>query len=154
MNSAIRRATIEDLPQLLPLVRLYHDFEEIKQTDLQRKEAVLPLLLDDARGSIWLIESVGSLVGYLAVCAIHSIEFRGVDAFLDEFYVIESHRGSGIGSAALDELKAVLAIQGVRTLTLEVARANTRAQQFYAGRGFVSRERYALMSCPLAPDAM
>lgn len=146
----IRLATLDDTAVLIPFVRAYHEFEGIKATDLERIDAIAPLLNEDpAFGRIWLIETESRIIGYIALCFGYSIEFGGRDAFVDELYITESARGLGIGGRVLEAVKPEVAKFGVRALHLEVARTNLVAQKFYSTAGFTSREHFHLMSCEL-----
>lgn len=137
-------------PELLPLVRDYHVFEGVEMSDAQRAEAVAPLLEPNSpAGCVWLIESGGQVVGYLALCVGYSIEFRGRDAFVDEFYLVEEARGRGLGSRVLERVCAEARAMGIVALHLEVARGNQRARALYERWGFRARERFTLMSCNL-----
>jgi len=89
---------------------------------------------------------IGTGVGYIALCFGYSIEFAGRDAFLDEFFVTEPHRGRGIGRRVLGLVIEEAGRLGVRCLHLEVARANHWAQRLYSSAGFESRDRFHLMS--------
>lgn len=135
-----------DLGILLPLVRAYHAFEGISQSDESRRAAVAPLLGESKLGRIWLIEVDGTPVGYLAICFGYSIEFDGRDAFVDEFFVLESYRGRGIGRAALSSACDVARTLGIKALHLEVAGTNEKAKSLYQGTGFETRDRFHLMS--------
>jgi GNAT superfamily N-acetyltransferase len=146
----IRIATLKDTDLLMPLVRAYHEFEGIDSSSQQRTDAIAPLLSENPEfGRVWLIETKDGVVGYIALCFGYSIEFRGRDAFVDEFYLLESARGRGMGSMALEAIKLEAAQLGVRALHLEVARTNRGAERFYTSAGFTSRERFHLMSCEL-----
>jgi GNAT superfamily N-acetyltransferase len=146
----IRIATHRDADTLMPFVCAYHEFEGIKTTDVQRTNAVAPLLLESPEfGRIWLIETKDQVIGYIALCFGYSIEFGGRDAFVDEFYIAEPMRSRGIGSMVLEAVMQEAAQFGVRAMHLEVARINSRAKHFYASAGFTSREGFHLMSCPL-----
>ncbi len=64
---------------LLPLVRDYHDFEQIVLSDQQRLDAVLPLLVPHSKlGRVWLILISGKVVGYATLCFGYSIELGAV----------------------------------------------------------------------------
>lgn len=119
----------DEMPVLVPLVRQYHAFEGIELTDEARTRALQALLDDMTLGSILLIRLAGEVVGYLALCFGYSIEFGGRDAFIDEFFVIESARGQGVGRAALQAAQAYARKLGILALHLEVARGNTRARR-------------------------
>jgi GNAT superfamily N-acetyltransferase len=138
------------LEQLMPLVCAYHAFEQIEMSDEERLAALTPLLDDSALGKIWLVrQDSDEPIGYVALCFGYSIEFKGRDAFVDEFYLAESARGRGIGRLALAQVIAEVADMGIVALHLEVARSNLRARRFYEGLGFMARDRYHLMSCPV-----
>jgi ribosomal protein S18 acetylase RimI-like enzyme len=145
----IRIATVDDAGILMPFVRAYHEFEGIQSTEPERARSVAPLLSDNGIGRIWIILERGQAVGYIALCFGYSIEFGGRDAFLDEFFVIPSARSRGLGSMALEAVKAEMTRLGVRAMHLEVARNNLGAKEFYSRAGFESREQFHLMSCRL-----
>ncbi len=136
----------DELSILLPLVREYHAFEGIDMSDDARARALTPLLNDNTLGSILLIRTGGHVVGYLALCLGYSIEFGGRDAFIDEFFVIRTARGQGVGKAALQAAQAYARKQGILALHLEVAQGNHRARGLYEAGGFTVRDRYHLMS--------
>ncbi len=133
----------------MPLVLAYHDFEGIEQTAEFRSRAVGSLLANEALGGIWMIERGGRPIGYIALCFGYSIEFGGRDAFIDEFYIIESERGRGIGSSVLKQIRRVAAAHEVRALHLEVAEDNSVAQAFYARHYFTLRKGFHLMSAKI-----
>ena len=151
-NVEINMATPQHLADLLPLVRAYHDFEEIRMSDTQRLEAIRPLLEDDTLGCIWLIRAQQEMIGYIAITFGYSIELRGRDAYVDEFFISQPSRGSGLGLKVIAHIKSELAKHSVGALHLEVAKTNERAQRFYSRLGFTARDRYELMSVDISAD--
>lgn len=147
----LRLATAGDEEILLELVRLYHEFDRIPFEEDAAARALKPLLRQGDAGLIWLMELDGSIIGYVALCFGYSIEFGGRDAFLDEMYILEEHRGRGIGRSVLRTIQSKAAELGVKALHLEVERTNKRARSLYLSLGFASRERYHLMTCALQP---
>ena len=142
----LRPASPADLGELLPMVRAYHAFEQIRSSEAQRADAVRTLLTDQRLGGIWLLVIDQQSVGYLALTYGYSIELGGRDAFIDEFFIEESHRGKGFGRAALLRVKDIAAAAGVQALHLEVGRSNARAATLYQSAGFQAREPFHLMS--------
>ena len=142
-------ASTDDLATLLPLVRAFHDHEELTMSEAERESTLRRLLADGTWGRIWLIVDGAEAVGYIAICVGYSIEFRGNDAFVDEFYLRPDARGRGLGSMALKHIRDEAKALGIRALHLEVARDNTRARKLYAGASFEAREGYMLMTCLL-----
>ncbi|WP_282181062.1 GNAT family N-acetyltransferase [Aliiroseovarius marinus] len=144
--SSLRLATLDDLDRLLPLVAGFHAEAGIEQDDDTRRGALTPLLEGSPHGAIWMIGPRVAPVGYVAVSFGWSIEFGGIDAFLDEIYVRERVRGRGMGSEALAALSRALSGQGVKAMNLEVDADNERARALYERMGFQSRNRYHLMT--------
>lgn len=144
-------ASEDHLDTLLRLVAAYHHFEGLTLSDAHRKQALDSLLNPKLNlGRVWLIEQDGKTTGYIALCFGYSIEFGGRDAFIDEFFIVESMRGQGIGSRVLESVKAEARALDIRALHLEVARDNHRAAKTYSRHGFTARDRYHLMTCRLA----
>lgn len=150
MKIELRKGQSSDLQGILPLVRAYHEFEEIGSTAAGRESAVGRLLGDPDLGAIWTILANGSLCGYIALCRGFSIEFDGFDAFVDEFYLLPDFRGRGIGRFVLEEIKSQARQLDINALHLEVARDNERARRLYRAAGFEARDKYLLMSATLA----
>jgi GNAT superfamily N-acetyltransferase len=149
MTPEIKIASIEDLEILLPLVRAFHEFEDLHITEEQRKNSLTALLANVELGGIWLIYANRQPVGYIALCLGYSIEFAGKDAFIDEFYIRPEFRGKGLGKQTLEFIKIAAKDLDVRAIHLEVARTNTKANQLYAHANFATREKYVLMSVNL-----
>jgi ribosomal protein S18 acetylase RimI-like enzyme len=146
----LERADGARLAELLPLVRGYHEFEHVSMSDSDRAAVIAPLLEPGSLlGCVWLIRDGAEAVGYVALCFGYSIEFRGRDAFVDEFFLVESARGRGHGSRVLEQVKAEARALGIAALHLEVARDNARARRLYEKWGFGAREQFTLMSCSL-----
>jgi len=138
-----------DLDELIPLVREYHAFEGIHMPEAARREAVAHLLGDPGLGGIWGIAVENGWIGYIALTYGYSIEFRGRDAFIDEFFIRASRRGRGLGGAVLELIRVEAAALGLKALHLEVARGNRAARRLYAQHGFGLRDRFSLMSLRL-----
>lgn len=144
--SALRLATMDDLERLTNLVAGFHTESGIEQDATTRHGALVPLLEGSPHGAIWMIGPRSAPVGYIAVSFGWSIEFGGLDAFVDEFYVRDRVRGRGMGSEAMMALARALAGQGITAMNLEVDTDNERARTLYERIGFSSRDRYHLMA--------
>lgn len=142
--TAIRPATPADLAILLPMVRDLHEHEGIRGSLVDVRNAVGRLLAEPQRGRVLLAGDAGQPSGYAAVCFGYSIEFRGVDAFLDELYVLPTERGKGIGQALMDAAEALCRAEGVVALHLEVDHANPRPKALYVRRGYKEHTRHLM----------
>ena len=152
MDVNLEPASLRDLHRLLPLVRAYHEFEQLGTTDAEREVSIRGLLARPDFGGVWLVIHEGELAGYVVLCIAFSLEFNGLEAFVDELFIDGAFRGEGVGAAVLAAVRAEARARGINALHLEVARDNTRARQLYARAGFKAREKYVLMSLDLSKD--
>lgn len=146
MSAQIRLARPEDLETILPLVAAFHAEAGIGSSEDHRRAAVQPLLEGIPYGAVYLIGPARAPVGYIIVTFSWSVEFGGMDGFVDELFIRPPVRGRGIASEVLIALPRTLAEAGIRALHLEVDKDNKAAQRLYARARFQPRERYMLMS--------
>lgn len=146
MPAELRIAGTEDMACVVDLVRRYHACENLSPENAGLESVLEPLLGQGDAGRIWIVELGGDAIGYVALCFGYSIEFGGRDAFIDELYILEEHRGRGIGAAVLAQIRCIARELGIEALHLEVARGNDRARRLYRRSGFVARDRYHLMT--------
>jgi GNAT superfamily N-acetyltransferase len=144
VSITFRVATRADLDALLPLVQAYYEFDHLAFDERVARTALGNFIDDPTCGRVWFISVAGELVGYLILTLGYSIEYGGRDAFIDEVYIRESHRGRGIGQQALAFAEAQCQAFGVRALHLEVERSNSNAHALYRKVGFVDHDRYLM----------
>jgi ribosomal protein S18 acetylase RimI-like enzyme len=109
-------------------------------TEAQSVGAMDSLIANESLGRIWIIEVAQQAVGYAALTFVHSIEFGGRCAFVDELYVAPEHRGHGVGRRTLEMIVEESRRLNVRTLLLEVSPENERARRLYELVGFGQRK--------------
>ena len=80
----LRRASLADLPSILPRTRALNAHEGIAVADDALEAALRALLLDTTLGGVWLIEratdAVATPIGYAIVTFGYDLEFAGRDA--------------------------------------------------------------------------
>ncbi|UWR05903.1 N-acetyltransferase [Ruegeria sp. B32] len=146
MSAALRLARPEDLDRLMGLVAAFHAEAGIEQDPDQRRDALMPILEGIPHGCIYLIGPSRAPLGYIILTFGWSVEFGGMDGFVDEIYIRPAIRGRGIATEVLLDLPKALAGAGLTALHLEVDRTNEAAQKLYLRTGFKPRDRYMLMS--------
>ncbi len=146
MSAALKLAGPDDLDRVLSLVAAFHAEEGITSSDEANRAALGPLLNGIPHGAIYLIGPGRAPIGYTVITFGWSVEFGGMDAFVDEIYLRPAVRGRGIATETLNALAQALGEAGVTALHLEVDRENAKAQRVYTKVGFKTRERYVLMS--------
>jgi ribosomal protein S18 acetylase RimI-like enzyme len=102
------------------------------------------LLADERLGHVWLIQAGKNDVGYVVVTFSYSMEFGGPNAFVDDLFIQAPFRGAGLGTAALQEVRAFCLQRGVHALHLETGRDNAAAQALYRRAGFEVTDRQLL----------
>ncbi len=112
--------------------------------DEGRRQAMFELAEHPEFGGAWLILADGSAAGYVVLTTCYSLEFHGRFGLLDEFYIDERWRGKGLGTAALAFVDEECRSRGWKSVRLEVAVENLRAQELYRRAGFEAERRYLL----------
>lgn len=146
MTTAIHLATPEDAPRLLTLIEAFHTEYGLTSTPEAREAALLPLLEGSPLGAAWLFGPAKAPTGYVIITFGWSMEFGGMDAFVDELYIRPTVRKRGIASEVLLAISASLKDVGVTALHLEVDRDDEATQRLYTRAHFKLRDRYALMT--------
>jgi GNAT superfamily N-acetyltransferase len=139
-----RTAGEADLDAIVGLMRLYYAEDGYPFVEDEARQALRALIGDDRRGRLWVAEVEGRVVGYLAVTLGFSLEYRGVDAFIDELYVVAASRGGGLGTDALATAERYCREHGVKAIHLEVERHRIAALAIYRRAGFEDHDRYLM----------
>lgn len=146
MSTAIHLATSADLDALLTLVARFHEEMGIASDDAMRRAGLEPLLEGSPLGAAYLFGPARAPIGYVVVTFGWSLEFGGMDSFVDEIYIRPSVRNRGIGTETLIAVGKALQGAGVTALHLEVKRDDRATQRLYEKAGFGLRDQYCLMT--------
>lgn len=146
MSAALTLATPEHFDRMDALVAAFHAEEEIDLSPDARAAGIQPLLAGIPHGAAYLIGPPRAPIGYVVVTFGWSIEFGGMDGFIDEIFIRPGVRGRGIATEVLLALPRALGDAGVKALHLEVGADNVVAQRLYTRAGFRAREGYHLMT--------
>lgn len=146
MSAALTLATADHFERLLPLVTAFHTEAGIGTDETQRAEGLRPLLEGCPLGVAYLIGPPRAPIGYIVVSFGWSLEFGGMDGFVDEIFVRPGVRGRGVASEVLLTLPRALADVGLKALHLEVNAQDTAARRLYKRAGFSMRDGYHLMT--------
>lgn len=144
MTGRIHLAKADDLDRVLPMVAAYHKEGGIEADEAHRRAAIEPLLEGSPHGAVWLIGPRMAPVGYVAVAFGWSIEFGGMDGWIDEIWIREKVRRRGMGSEALNDLMKTLRSAGLKALHLEAV-PESGTERLYRRLGFRRRD-YSFMT--------
>jgi len=153
MSADIRALTLADVPLLAPLIEQYWIFEDIAGFDGARIQHALERVVGDPRlASGWIARVKDRPVGYLLAVYVFSLEHLGLTAEIDEFFLLPSARGHGVGEALLRYAEAEFVRRGCTNVSLQLSRGNDKARAFYRRRGYAERAGFELLD-KILPDA-
>jgi ribosomal protein S18 acetylase RimI-like enzyme len=95
------------------------------------RESLTNLANNNNLGRIWIIQYVLKPVGYVILTFGYNIEYKGRDAFIDEFYIEKEYRSRGIGKETMDYVVKESKKLGIKAIHLEVERNNETAKNLY-----------------------
>ena len=126
------------------MMKDYYKYDNLDFDKETATSSLSQLINNKLYGQIHLIIRDNMTIGYIALTLGFSLEFKGVDAFVDEIYIKEEFRGHGAGAKALEFIDGICLSLGVKALHLEVERKNIEAQGLYRKSGFVDHDRYLM----------
>ena len=131
---AIRAATEQDLPALMPLLRGYCDFYEANPSDAGLDRMARALISAPDEDGFLLVtddDESGEVVGF-AACGWKWSSLRGARiVVLEDLFVAKDARGRGHADALIDACAAIARRHGAPALTWLTAPGNRRAQAVY-----------------------
>jgi ribosomal protein S18 acetylase RimI-like enzyme len=146
MTPEIRALTPHEIPALLPLVEQYWLFEDIAGFDPARVGRELGRASADPKlASGWIAFLRGEAVGYLLAVYVFSLEHLGLTAEIDEFFVLPSARGKGVGDSLLRIAEAEFVRRRCTNVSLQLGRGNDGARDFYRRHGYGERAGFELL---------
>ena len=144
----IRRAGIEDLEELLPLVWGYRRFYK-QVSDPQRERAFMEEHLRDGSGIVYLAEEAGETVGFMQLFSTYSTVQLGRALILEDLFVAASARRTGAATQLLNA--AIDYARGIKAtgMFLETAIDNHTAQAVYEKAGWTREGHFYKYNAPL-----
>jgi len=144
MEPEFRLANPADIDTILEFMRQFYAIDEYPFEEHAARTALDNIVHDLSLGRVWLIHIGEEAIGYIVVTFGYSLEYRGRDAFIDELFVLASHRNQGVGTKAIQFALEACPALGIRALHLEVERTNVTGQTLYRKFGFEDHDRYLM----------
>jgi ribosomal protein S18 acetylase RimI-like enzyme len=139
MTQTSSTASLFDIPCL---VQMMTEFYAESNYPLDREWATnsfATILNRSDFGSVWVLRQQGIVAGYIVLTVRFSMEYGGLDAFIDDLFVRSQYRRCGLASEGLLLLLAECRRRDVRALHVEVAPSNVAANATYAKFGMALR---------------
>lgn len=137
----LRRATLADLPLLVPLFDAYRRFYG-QPSDPPRAERFLRERLAGDESVVYLAELNAMAVGFVQLYP----SFWSVAAcrswILNDLFVSPAHRGTGAGKALMNRARSHALETGAGGLSLATQRTNLAAQRLYESLGWKRDEDF------------
>ncbi|MBX2841198.1 MAG: GNAT family N-acetyltransferase [Flammeovirgaceae bacterium] len=139
-----RLAKTDDIEVILQMMKTFYEIDHYPFDYQQSLENLNQFISNDNFGKLWLLEENHKVIGYLVFSFSFSFEFGGRDAFIDEFFILESCRGRGLGRKMLDfSLKQAKDLD-IKAVHLEVEKHNIRGNRLYRNYDFQEHDRYMM----------
>ena len=128
----IRRATAEDIPELM---NLYHHLSP----NYQDNPSAMELAIGHASTEVYALEHNGQLVG-TATVSFRAVPSRGLVAYIDDVVIHPADQGSGLGRIITEHCIQVARDRGSARIELTSHPARVAANKLYLKFGFVKRD--------------
>ncbi|HLO04610.1 MAG TPA: GNAT family N-acetyltransferase [Symbiobacteriaceae bacterium] len=135
----IRRATIEQLDELVPLFDGYRQFYQ-QASDRPGARRFLAERLLQGESIILLAYMAERAVGFTQLYPLFSSVSMERLWLLNDLFVQPDLRGQGVGEALLEQAAALSQAMGAKGLALETGVTNQGAQRLYERLGFAREE--------------
>lgn len=131
----IRRATINDLPQLSKLFDDYRIFYR-KETAIAEASSFLKERIEKNESVVFVSDENGSLNGFTQLYPLFSSTRMKRIWLLNDLFVQPAFRGKGISKELINAAKQLARDTGAAGLMLETEKSNKTGNQLYPATGF------------------
>lgn len=147
-QTTIRPAGVGDLDVLLPLIEGYRVFYK-QQPDAARERAFMEQHLRDGTSCVYIAWNGGQAAGFVQLFQTFSTVHLAPAFILEDLFVAQDHRGSGIADALLARALEHARAEGAAGMFLETAYINEIAQRVYERNGWTREGRFYKYNAPL-----
>jgi GNAT superfamily N-acetyltransferase len=132
----IRSATASDADAWLSLIDALADYEKLERPDAAaRQRLLLDAFGEKPRTEVYLAEAEGSVVGYAITLFTYSSFLALPTLYLEDLFVLESHRGQGAGYRLFTHCVEEAHRRGCGRMEWQVLDWNRLAIDFYERLG-------------------
>jgi ribosomal protein S18 acetylase RimI-like enzyme len=135
MASLTRSATLGDIPALVEMMQEFYAEADYPLDRQWAAASFSALLQDDALGAAWVIVHHSEPAGYVVLTVRFSMEYGGLEAFIDDLFIRPECRRQGLGRAALRALFDECERRKVLAVHVEVGHDNVAAKALYRSYG-------------------
>lgn len=133
MEIEIRKATPDDFEEVYNLIMEFATFIKTPEKVMITPEQMIE---DHEFFNCIVASNNKNLIGF-ATFFFSYYSWSGKAIYLDDLYVLEDHRGMGIGTLLFDKVISIGKEENCRKIKWQVSNWNHKAQEFYKSRGAV-----------------
>jgi ribosomal protein S18 acetylase RimI-like enzyme len=135
MTLVSRSAQATDISTLIDLMQEFYAESGYALNRAWAEASFLALLRNKTHGETRLVCVDGRVVGYVVLTFRFSMEFGGLDAWIDDLFVQPAFRRRGVARYALQDLFTECHRRGALAVHVEVGKENAAAKSLYGGFG-------------------
>ena len=131
----IRDACKNDFSEVFPLIKKLWNYNSYNEAQTR---AVFERIISGEKSFAFIAEDSahGTCAGFCHGDFFPTLWMCGETCYLSGIITAENCRHRGIGTAMINEVKAISLVRGCRTIILESGMARAEAHRFYESRGF------------------
>jgi GNAT superfamily N-acetyltransferase len=141
VQARVEPATLEDLPQLVELLRELFEAEADFEPDRDAQERGLRLILENpSRGRIFVLRGGHKIIGMVNLLFTISTAHGGHAILMEDVVILPEYRGQGHGSRILSHVIEFARRKDFVRITLLTDRISVASQRFFQKFGFTFSE--------------
>ncbi|MFK7747087.1 MAG: GNAT family N-acetyltransferase [Kordia sp.] len=144
MKIKFKKYIEEDKSDVLKMMTSFNKIDDYDFDLIIGERNLLEFTSNDSLGRLYLIKFEQLNIGYIILTFGFSFEYKGRDAFIDEFYIKQDYRNKGIGKMTMDFIESESKKLNINAVHLEVERHNINANRLYLNNGYESNDRTLL----------
>ena len=143
--AAIREARLDDVPQILALIRELAQYEQLANEVVATEDLLEQTLFGERRTTeVILADSRGEIVGFALFFHSYSTFLGRPGIYLEDLFVKPAHRSKGIGKALLAHIARLALERKCGRLEWSVLDWNEPAIRFYRSLGAVPMDGWTV----------
>lgn len=143
-RGTVRRARPSDSKAFLSLLRALAEYEHLEPPEAGARRRIVSDIFAKKRLNLFMAESGGRPVGYALYFYTYSSFLARPTLYLEDLFVLEEARGSGLGKALFLACVKEALREGCGRMEWSVLTWNERAISFYEGLGARRLEEWAV----------
>jgi len=145
MTTSIRAATVEDVPRIRAFIEGLADYEQLRHACVATNERLRDTLFGEHPfAEVVIAECDRVACGFALFFHNYSTFLAQPGIYLEDLFVVPTHRGRGVGKVLLQHLAALATARGCGRLEWSVLNWNADAIAFYERLGAQAQEDWTV----------